>query len=226
MERTLLAAGFDLDYTLWDQEAFSASFFGAIAWELGGRLGCGGARVERTFKETLRQLTLGHPRVFDEALRRMGVEDPGLVAELVDRYHRHRPPLRLYPGVRRTLATLRGRGLRLFLVTDGKSDTQRYKVESLELAPCFDELVYTGDFPPILHKPSAFPFLLACRKLGVRPERCAYVGDNPLCDFEAPRRLGMLTIGVPTGPFAKRAVPPGQAPELRVEAFEDLGALL
>jgi putative hydrolase of the HAD superfamily len=223
---SLLAVGFDLDYTLWDQGHFAESFFGSIAWELGGRLGCRGDRVERVLRSTLAQLTMGHPRVFDEALRRMGVEDPGLVAELVDRYHRHRPPVRLYPGARRALQRLRDRGYRLFLVTDGMSDTQRYKVEALGLRPCFDELVFTGDLPPILHKPSPFPFLLACRRMGLQPRQCAFVGDNPLCDFEGPMRLGMLTVGVPTGPFAARPVPPGQAPDRRIEGLEDLGAFL
>ena len=66
----------------------------------------------------------------------------------------------------------------------------------------------------------------ACRRLGLRPRQCAFVGDNPLCDFEGPMRLGMLTIGVATGPFAGRPVPPGHAPELRLGSLEDLGGLL
>ena len=226
MSPTLLAVGFDLDYTLWDQGHFATSFFGAIAWELGGRLGCKGDRVERVLHETLDRLTLAHPRIFDEALARMGVEDPALVAELVDRYHRHRPPVRLYPGARSALQRLRERGYRLFLVTDGMSDTQRYKVEALGLRPCFDELVFTGDFPPILRKPSPFPFLLACRRLGIAPRQCAFVGDNPRTDFEGPTRLGMLTIGVATGPFASASIPPGLAPSRRIGRFDDLGGLL
>jgi FMN phosphatase YigB (HAD superfamily) len=99
-------------------------------------------------------------------------------------------------------------------------------VEALGLRTLFDELVFTGDFPRILQKPSPFPFLLACRRLGLRPSQCAFVGDNPLCDFEGPMRLGMLTIGVSTGPFAARAVPPGQAPERRIPGLAALGDLL
>ncbi|BDU71226.1 HAD family hydrolase [Mesoterricola silvestris] len=226
MNGTLLAVGFDLDYTLWDHGGFAESFFGSIAWELGGRLGCSGRRVEQVLRDTLARLTVGHPRIFDEALLRMGVEDPVLVAELVERYHRHRPPMRPYPGALDALRDLRGRGYRTFLVTDGLSDTQRYKVEALGLMPWFDERVFTGDFPRILQKPSPFPFLLACRRLGVAPRQCAYVGDNPLCDFEGPMRLGMRTIGVPTGPFAGRPVPPGHSPERRVTGLGELGGVL
>ena len=226
MSGTLLAVGFDLDYTLWDQGTFAESFFGSIAWELGGRLGCKGERVERVLQETLAQLTMAHPHVFDEALRRMGVDDPGLVAELVERFHRHRPPLCPYPGARGALERLLDRGYRLFLVTDGVSATQRYKVAALGLEPCFHALVFTGDFPLILQKPSPFPFLLACRKLGLRPRQCAFVGDNPLADFEGPQRLGMLTIGVRTGPYANQLAPKGPAPDFRIHAFEDLAGIL
>jgi len=223
MAGTLLAVGFDLDYTLWDQEYFAESFYGSIAWELGGRLGCKGETVRRILHETLQKLTMAHPGIFDEALRRMGVDDPALV---VERFHLHRPPLRLYPGARGALKWLRGRGYRLFLVTDGLSETQRYKVDALDLRPAFDELVFTGDFPRILQKPSPFPFLLACRKLGIQPRQCAYVGDNPLCDFEGPMRLGMLTIGVSTGPFSGKPVPPGVAPNLAIGGLEELGVIL
>ena len=226
MNPGILAVGFDLDYTLWDQDAFAGTFFCGIARELGGRLGCGHDRVERALRSALARLTMGHPHLFDEALRGLGVEDARLVAELVERFHRHRPPLHPYPGVRASLASLRNRGLRLFLVTDGVSETQRYKVEALGLRDWFEERVYTGDFPRILRKPSTFPFLLACRRMGLRPSQCAFVGDNPLADFEGPMALGMLTIGVATGPFAGQPVPPGQVPHRRIRRLEELGALL
>jgi putative hydrolase of the HAD superfamily len=226
MDRAPLAVGFDLDYTLWDQEAFPRSFFAVIAGTLGRRLGFESTRVEAVFRDTLDQLSVRHPALFDAALLRLGVEDEALVAELVDRYHRHRPAMDLYPGALAALQGLRDRGRRLFLVTDGQCDTQRYKVEALGLRPLFDALVFTGDFPRILQKPSSFPFLLACRKLGLHPRQCAFVGDNPLCDFEGPLRLGMRTIGVATGPFARLQVPPGQTPEHRIASLGELGGLL
>jgi HAD superfamily hydrolase (TIGR01509 family) len=215
--------GFDLDFTLWDQEAFVDSFLADAAEDLGGRIGCGGPRVARAFRECRALLPPGHPRLFDACLRRLGVEDRLLVGELVERYHRHRPPMTLYPGARETLEALGGRGLGLFLVTDGHADTQRYKVEALGLGETFALAVFTEDFPRALRKPSPFPFLLACRRLGIPPARCAYVGDNPGLDVAGPRRLGMLTVGVPTGPYAAG---PGPAPDLRISALGDLGVLL
>jgi FlaA1/EpsC-like NDP-sugar epimerase len=112
------------------------------------------------------------------------------------------------------------------LGTDGHGPAQRHKVEAMGLGPCFDQMVFTGDFARNLHKPSPFPFQLACGRLGVPPARCAYVGDNPACDFKGPRSLGMLTVGVGTGPFARLAAAQGQAPHLRVDLLEDLTGLL
>lgn len=226
MSPSPLAVGFDLDYTLWDQDPFAWSFFEAIAGELGGRLGCGRDAVAQAFHGAHARLTLAYPELFDEALWELGVRDPALVAELVGRYHRHRPPARAYPGAEELLGRLTGAGYALFLVTDGHSATQRHKVQALGLEAHFQKLVFTGDFQPELRKPSCFPFLYACARLGVAPSRCLFVGDNPLCDFQGPRKLGMQTVGVATGPFADLTVPEDWAPQLRIGKLRDLEGLL
>ena len=215
------AVGFDLDYTLWDQDAFARSFFEDIAGEFGRRLGLGRCQVLRTCHGALDRLTLAHPFLFDHILHQLAAWDPRLVAELVERYHRHRPPGALYPGAERTLRQLREAGLRLFLVTDGHGPTQRHKVEALGLCPWFEQMVFTGDFPDACRKPAPYPFQLACDRLGVAPGRCVYVGDHPARDFPGPRRLGMLTIGVATGPFAGTGAPE-HAPHLRIGPLEEL----
>ena len=220
------AIGFDLDYTLWDQDAFALSFFDAIALEYGRRLGWGRQQVARACRDALARLTLAHPCLFDHVLHQLGAWDPRLVAELVQRYHQHRPPAEPYPGAERALCQLRQAGFRLFLVTDGHGPTQRHKVAALGLGRHFDPMVFTGDFPEQRRKPDPFPFRLACARMGLGPERCAYVGDNPACDFQGPLGLGMLTIGVSTGPFAGMAVPPEQAPQLRVAGLDELAGLL
>jgi putative hydrolase of the HAD superfamily len=217
------AVGFDLDYTLWDQDAFARSFFEAIAGEFGRRLGWKREQVVQTCHRVLGSLTLAHPNLFDQVLHQLGAWDPRLVAELVERYHRHRPQAEPYPGAEWTLRQLREAGLQLFLVTDGPGPTQRYKVEALGLGRWFDQMVFTGDYPEHQRKPSPFPFQVACGRLGVAPRRCVYVGDNPACDVAGPRSLGMLTIGVPTGPFAGVEAP---APDLRVGGLEELASLL
>ena len=218
--------GFDLDYTLWDQDAFFTTFFRAVAGEFGRRLGCGPGGFVRAGDAALAQLTPAHPRLFDRILAQVGAWQPRLVAELVDLYRRHRPAMAPYPGARPTLDRLRAGGYRLFLVTDGHAPTQRYKVEALGLAPCFDALVYTGELPDEQQKPSPEPFRLACRQLDLRAEHCLYVGDRPATDVPGARSLGMVTAGVATGPFARSSASQGPAPHLRLDALEDLADLL
>ncbi len=220
------AVGFDLDYTLWNQDSFFATFFDGAAGAFGRRLGCGPRRFRQACAEALEQLTPAHPALFDRVLHQLGAWDPRLVGELVDRFHRHRPSAAPYPGVPRVLGQLREAGLRLFLVTDGHSPTQRHKVAALGLQDRFDALVFTGDLPAAQRKPSAAPFRLASERLGVPPARCLFVGDHPDGDFPGPKHLGMLTAQVDTGPFARRGTSPEAAPHLRLAALDDLVDLL
>ena len=129
-------------------------------------------------------------------------------------------------GAIAALAGLRAAGLRLFLVTDGRGDTQRHKVQALGLGSWFEQMVFTGDLPEHQRKPSPYPFQLACRRLGVEPALCAYVGDNPDCDFAGPLGLGMATIAVGTGPFAGRQAPPGQVPHVQIDELRELAGLV
>jgi putative hydrolase of the HAD superfamily len=222
----LAAVGFDLDFTLWDQDAFARSFFASVAGELGRRLGLGRHQVEAACAAALERLTLAHPRLFDQVLHQLGAWDPRLVDELVLRYRRHRPPAQPYPGAVATLAWLREAGLRLFLVTDGQPGSQRHKVTALGLGHWFDVRVFTGELPPGQQKPSPDPFRIACAHLALAPEHCLYVGDNPGCDFRGPRSLGMGTLGVRTGPFAAAPADPDARPDGWIGSVADLPGLL
>jgi len=52
------------------------------------------------------------------------------------------------------------------------------------------------------HKPNAQPLLLACEKLGVKPEEAVYIGDR-LIDFETAKNAGMDFIGILSGGTSK-----------------------
>jgi putative hydrolase of the HAD superfamily len=227
MKPTKVAAiGFDLDYTLWDQDAFMSSFIQATAQDLADRFALERGRVIGVFVGALVRLTMHHPRLFGMALADLGVGDPDVERELVERYRRHRPPLHPYPGTQKVLGWLRDAGFRLFLVTDGNPSTQRYKVAALGLEPWFDAMVFTDELSGNHPKPSPVPFALAASRLGVAPEECVYVGDDPSRDFQGARQLGIRTIGVATGPFAGLAVAPDMLPDQRIDRLEHLRGVL
>jgi putative hydrolase of the HAD superfamily len=83
---------------------------------------------------------------------------------------------------------------RLGLVTDGFASVQQRKLASLRLSEQFDALVLTEELGPGLSKPSAFPFQVVLKRLGVSAEEAVYVADNPTKDFIGARLVGMATV--------------------------------
>jgi putative hydrolase of the HAD superfamily len=226
MNAELRAVGFDLDYTLYDQDLFARSFFEGIKEELGRRLGLEPAQVASACLAALERLTLHEPRLFGAILQDLRRPDPELEAELVRRYRQHRPQLQAYPQAREILAWVKDQQRRLFLVTDGQGASQRHKLESLGLAPWFDAMIFTDELPVEQRKPSPVPFLRACAVLGIEPAACLFVGDDPQRDFEGPKLLGMRTVGVSTGPFADLPASGLQVPDARVAGLADLKGVL
>ena len=90
------------------------------------------------------------------------------------------------------MMSLRDAGHRLCLVTDGRSQTQRNKIEALGLAAFFDnrDVVISEETGVDKHSPDNF------RRIedAYPAQRYVYVGDNPAKDFEQPERLGWTTI--------------------------------
>ena len=93
------------------------------------------------------------------------------------------------------LLSLRKAGKRLAILTDGRPNGQRKKIEALGLAALVDEILITDDLGGAqFRKPNDVGFRILKYRLGVPYEHMAYVGDNPKKDFHAPRMLGMPYI--------------------------------
>ena len=220
------AVGFDLDNTLYDQSRHFRSFCREASRWLENEAGVPHERAMRAFDDVVRRRTLAHAHLFDEVLESLGIRRKAYVRELIDRYHRHRARLVPYPGALETLESLSARHL-LFLITDGESNMQRAKVDSLGIAHLFAVAVYTGDYDDERRaKSSTAPYTDACAQLGVEPGACVYVGDNPTRDFEGARRSGMRTIRVMTGPFAELVPNDCQAPDFTVNTLPDIRSAL
>ena len=76
-------------------------------------------------------------------------------------------------------------------VTDGRTATQRNKIEALGLDAFFGNQIYISEAEGI-DKTSTHSFERIMDALPA--ERYVYVGDNPAKDFVAPNRLGWLTV--------------------------------
>jgi HAD superfamily hydrolase (TIGR01509 family) len=93
------------------------------------------------------------------------------------------------PGAEEALTRLRDAGMPLALVTGSWKQYVDALDARLDLRRFFPVQVTMDDMGK-LSKPHPHGLLLACDALGVRPEECAYVGDQ-LFDAEAAHRAGM-----------------------------------
>ncbi|HME35368.1 MAG TPA: ATP-grasp domain-containing protein [Candidatus Sulfotelmatobacter sp.] len=191
---SLQAVLFDLDNTLYAEEQFVASGFRAVAQCL--------AKHQNLDPDTLfanMMLILhrqGRGRVFSNLLHNLGLDSEAWLKTLLLVYRSHTPALSLFPETENAIATLKHRGLRVGLVTDGPAFTQRRKIASLDLERQMDVIVCTGELGDNCAKPSTIPFEVALTMLSVPPNAAAYIGDDISKDFAGPNRLGMKTVQV------------------------------
>ncbi len=90
-----------------------------------------------------------------------------------------------------TLDTLRGRGLKLAVVTNCSQETE-IQWPKQPLASRMDAVIFSCK--ERLLKPEPAIYLKACQALGVEPAQCLYVGDGSDNELRGAAALGMRTI--------------------------------
>lgn len=116
--------------------------------------------------------------------------DRGLTAQLIDAYRSAAPgEAPLFPDALPVLDGLRRAGYRLALLADNPPDSQRRKLAAAPgLQALLDAVVLARELGA--EKPDPRGFLGAAEGLGLPPESCVMVGDNPHRDV-----LGALDAG-------------------------------
>jgi putative hydrolase of the HAD superfamily len=219
-----LVVVFDLDDTLYPESQFVRSGFKAVdAWLAKDRAITG-------FYDAAWELFQNGTRkvIFDEALRKLKVKDPKIkIPDLVKRYRAHKPTLALYPDAREALRQLRSK-VKLGLLTDGFYETQKNKVEALEMEALFDATIYTDELGRENWKPSPLPFRRLMERIPSASRRYVYVGDNPEKDFIAPKALGWRTFQVVRegGVYAGRQAPANGRADRVIKSLQELPLLL
>ena len=103
---------------------------------------------------------------------------------------------RRYDDVLPALEDIRSTGVKIGLLSNtpwgSPSEPWREEVARHELADWFDTLSFCRDTG--WRKPAREPFLAASEALGVAPERCIFVGDDPRWDRVGPIEVGMLPL--------------------------------
>jgi putative hydrolase of the HAD superfamily len=101
----------------------------------------------------------------------------------------------IYPGAKDTLRALKRKEIKIGLVsdTDGLKGMKTERIEGSGLREFFDATVVAGE-ETVEVKPHSEPFALICERLGVQPESCVSVGDNPETDVDGGLKLGMKVV--------------------------------
>lgn len=98
----------------------------------------------------------------------------------------------LYSGVEAMLTSLRERGIKLGIISNGSARVQNLKVDSVGLRSKIDTIAIAGELGS--RKPESAVFEHVCIALDVAPEACLFVGDTPVDDVFAAKLVGMQTV--------------------------------
>jgi putative hydrolase of the HAD superfamily len=107
------------------------------------------------------------------------------------RVHALRADTRLRPEAVPVLRALRRRGLYTAVVSDCGYELAGF-LPVLPIAPLIDATVYSVQVGHC--KPHPEIFLAACRRLGVGPEECLYVGDGGSRELTGASAVGMTAV--------------------------------
>jgi len=217
-----LIVAFDLDDTLYPEEAFVRSGFNSVALALHRRWGISQGEAFQAMWDSLERD--GRGRQLDAVVERFGLRGRQSIAELLRIYRRHPPSISLPPESRAVLEGLAPRPL--YVVTDGHKVVQQNKIDALGIAPFLRHAYITHRYGIRNRKPSVHVFALMMGRERCGPEEIVYIGDDPSKDFRGIRPLGIHTIRLLTGRQSRLVVPAGQDAELTLAGIAEVPAAI
>ena len=165
--------------------------------------------------------------VFDRLVNAEKIKDKEIaVAGLVKAYRNCEPKnLHCNPGVLDLLKTLKKKGVRTGIITDGFADVQKSKIKALGIQEYIDEIVITDELGGVqCRKPNPIGFEKMLKMLDVKPQEMVYIGDNPNKDFAIKKYLPIITarVDVPNGIYRNSEYLYGIKPDIIVKQIGDI----
>ncbi len=120
------------------------------------------------------------------------------------------------------LNEVKNMGVKTALITNGTPELQYFKIKSLDMEGCFDEVIVSGETP--YEKPDVRIFQLMAEKLGIKTNEMLYIGDHPLNDIDGSRKAGCIPVWVKT--TGTWVFPEVEKTELQVETVKEIPGLI
>lgn len=129
--------------------------------------------------------------------------------------------VRPYPFTHSVLNFLRDMGLKIGIVTNGRREMQKVKINTLGITELLDCLVCPDDVGVLKPDPAIFIHCAGC--LGISPNAAIYVGDNPLDDIQGAIASGMMSAWVTGGGIFPAHLTP---PDIIIDSVDELRHIL
>ena len=100
--------------------------------------------------------------------------------------------IRLYPGVKESLAALRADGHKLYLLSNAQAAYTARELRLLDLISSFDEIYLSSDFA--CRKPDARFFAALLDGQSLDPRQCLMIGNDAGTDIAGASALGISTL--------------------------------
>lgn len=186
---------FDLDDTLFSELDFLKSGYRAVAAFVQPLLADSSLRTGDDIYSAMLSAYKSGVNAFSLLAGQATVDSSEFINRCVETYRYHTPQIAPYDGVIDMLGQLSGKGIRLAIITDGRSRTQRNKIAALGLERFFppENILISEEIGE--EKTGIAPWQYLVHRYP-NASRFVYVGDNPAKDFIMPRSLGWLTIGL------------------------------
>lgn len=200
---------FDLDNTILADDASAQQSWQQVCADYAPNLAVSSDDLFRAIEETRRRfwndtansdinrlnLHKATREVVAIALGMMGLNSPEIGQRIAEDYRtRREETVEPFPGAIEALYKFGAKGIRLGLVTNGETVTQRNKIKKFQLELYFDYILIEGEFG--VGKPDHRVFLHSLDTLGIKSGDAWMVGDHLHYDIAPAMELGLLGIWV------------------------------
>ena len=176
------AVVFDLDDTLYNEYDYVKSGFCAVADYLGD---------PKVFDKLIELYHIDNNNVF----QRMGLTDD-TCQKCIEIYRNHFPEISLREDVIKVLHTIKENNFKLGIITDGRVEGQRNKLQALGLYKLIPNVIITDTLGIEFRKPHPKSFERMRECLDVQFDEMMYVGDNPQKDFYIGKIYPIYTVRI------------------------------